>query len=69
METYSLDKKNHIGLSKLLRKLEISLSKSDAVILIIGKHVFVNGITEIREHAKISFGDIVEVKGHKIMIE
>jgi len=69
MDTFSLDKKNHIGLSKLLRKLEISLSKSEAEILIIGKHVSVNGITEIREYAKISFGDIVEVNGHKIMIE
>jgi len=69
METFSLDKKNHIGLSKLLQKLDICFSKSEAEILIIGKHVSVNGITEIREHAKISFGDIVEVKGHKIMIE
>ena len=69
METFSLEKKNHIGLSKLLRKLDISLSKSAAEDLIIGKQVSVNGITEIREHAKIGFGDIVEVKGHQIMIE
>ena len=69
METFSLDKKNHIRLSKLLRKLDICSSKSDAGILIIGKHVFVNGITEIREHTKINFGDMIEVNGHKIMIE
>ena len=69
METFSLEKKNHIELSKLLRKLDISLSKSAAEDLIIGKQVSVNGITEIREHAKISFGDTVEVKGHQIMIE
>ena len=69
METFSLEKKNHIELSKLLRKLDISLSKSAAEDLIIGKQVSVNGITEIREHVKISFGDTVEVKGHQIMIE
>lgn len=69
METFSLDKKNHIGLSKLLQKQGICFSKSEAEDLIIGKHVSVNGITEIREHAKISFGDIVEVNNHKIMIE
>jgi len=69
METFSLDKKTHIGLSKLLRKLEICFSKSEAEDLIIGKKVSVNGITEIREHAEIHFGDIVVVGGHKIMIE
>ncbi len=69
METFSLDKKNHIELSKLLRKLNMGISKSDAEDLIIGKQVSVNGITEIREHTKISFGDTVELKGHQIRIE
>jgi len=69
METFSLGRKNHIELSKLLRKLDICFSKSESENLIIGKLVSVNGITEIREHAKIKFGDIVEMVGHKIMIE
>jgi len=69
METFSLDKKNHIGLSKLLRKLEICFTKSEAEDLIAGKRVSVNGIIEIREHAEIRFGDIVVVGIHKIMIE
>jgi len=69
VETFSLDKKNHIGLSKLLRKLHFCFSKSEAEILILGGLVSVNGITDIRVHTKISFGDVVEVVGHKIMIE
>jgi ribosome-associated protein YbcJ (S4-like RNA binding protein) len=69
METFSLEKKNHIELSNLLQKLDISLSKSAAEDLIIGKQFAVIGITKIREHAKISFGDTVEGKGHQIMVE
>ncbi len=69
METFSLDKKNHIVLSKLLQLLGVCFSKSEAEKLILGRKVSVNGIKEIREHAKIRFGDIVEAVGHKIMIE
>lgn len=69
METFSLDKKNHIVLSKLLRLFDICLSKTEALNLILDRKVTVNGIKEIRKHAKIRFGDIVEALGHKIMIE
>lgn len=69
MEILSLGKKNFIELSELLRKLHFCYSKSEAEDLILGGLISVNGITDIRVHTKISFGDIVEVKGHKIMIE
>jgi ribosome-associated protein YbcJ (S4-like RNA binding protein) len=69
IETFSLDKKNHVDLSKLLRLMDICYSKKEVEQLIFGRRVCVNGIMEIREHAKIRYGNIVEVNGHKIMIE
>jgi len=69
METFYLEKKNHVDLSKLLQLMDICFSKEEAEQLIFGRRVSVNGIKEIREHAKIRFGYMIEVNGHKIMIE
>jgi ribosome-associated protein YbcJ (S4-like RNA binding protein) len=49
--------------------MDICFSKKEAEQLIFGRRVSVNGIKEIREHAKIRFGYMIEVNGHKIMIE
>lgn len=69
METFSLEKKNYVDLSKLLQLMDICFSKKEAEGLIFGRRVSVNGIKEIREHAKIRYGNMIEVNGHKIMIE
>ena len=69
METFSLEKKNHVDLSKLLQLMDICFSKKEAEQLIFGRRVSVNGIKEIREHCKIRYGNMIEVNGHKIMIE
>lgn len=69
METFNLEFKSQIKLWKLLRKRDLFLTKKEAKDLIIFGMVSVNGITETRTGAKISFGDIVEIEGQKIIIE
>lgn len=69
METFSLEFKSQIKLRKLLRKRDIFLTKREAKDLIICGKVSVNGIPEMRSKAIVSFGDLVEIEGQKIIIE
>jgi ribosome-associated protein YbcJ (S4-like RNA binding protein) len=58
-----------IKLWKLLTGRAYFLTKREAKDLIILGLVSVNGITETRLDAKVSFGDIVEFEGQKIILE
>ena len=69
METFDLEFKSRIRLHKLLRKRGFFLTKREAKDLIICGMVSVNGIIETRPRAKVSFGDIVEIEGEKIILE
>jgi ribosome-associated protein YbcJ (S4-like RNA binding protein) len=68
METFDLEFKSRIKLWKLLRKRDLFLTKREAKDLIICGMVSVNGITETRPGARVSFGDVVEIEGQKIII-
>lgn len=69
METFNLGFKSKSKLHKFLRKSDLFLTKMEAKDLIICGMVSVNGITETRSGAKVSFGDLVEIEGQKIIIE
>lgn len=69
METFNLEFKSQIKLRKLLRKRDLFLTKREAKDLIIFGMVSVNGITETRPGTKVSFGDVVEIEGQKIILE
>lgn len=69
METFNLELKSRIKLRKLLRKRDLFLTKREAKDLVICGMVSVNGFTETVPGTKVSFGDIVEIEGQKIIIE
>lgn len=69
METFDLEFKSQIKLWKLQRKRDLFLTKREAKDLILIGMVSVNGITETRPGARVSFGDEVEIEGQKIIIE
>ncbi len=69
METFNLEFKSQIKLWKLLKKRDFFLTRREAKDLIICGMVSVNGIAETRPKAKVSFGDVVEIEGQKIIIE
>ena len=69
METFDLEFKSKIKLWKLLRKRDLFLTKREAKDLIICGTVLVNGIEETKPGTKVSFGDVVEIEGQKIIIE
>ena len=68
METFNLDFKSEIKLWKLLRKRDLFLTKRETKDLILLGMVSVNGITETKPGTKVSFGDVVEIQGQKIII-
>lgn len=68
METFTLDFKSKIKLWKLLQKRDLFLTKRQAKDLVIVGMVSVNGITETKPGTKVSFGDVVEIQGQKIII-
>ena len=69
METFDLEFKSKIKLWKLLRKRDFFLTKREAKDLILLGLVLVNGIEETKPGKKVSFGDVVEIEGQKIIIE
>ncbi len=69
MQTFYLDDKDKIKLSKLLLEMCICFSKEEAEMLVSMGDVFVNGIYESDPDAQIFSGDVVKVDGEKIQVE